>query len=67
MTAVALVDKSVSTALSADYNMFLPNIPGFAAAIFTTVSCYALASMQVRLQLQAAGVVPMQQCFMHSM
>jgi hypothetical protein len=47
--------------------MFLPNIPGFAAAIFTTVSCYALASMQVRLQLQAAGVVPMQQCFMHSM
>lgn len=30
-----------------DYNMFLPNIPGFAAAIFTTVSCYALASLQV--------------------
>lgn len=31
-----------------DYNMFLPNIPGFAAAIFTTVSCYALASLKVR-------------------
>jgi hypothetical protein len=36
-----------------DYNMFLPNIPGFAAAIFTTVSCYALASTQVCLCWQA--------------
>lgn len=27
--------------------MFLPNIPGFGAAIFTTVSCYALATLRV--------------------
>jgi hypothetical protein len=32
---------------AADYNMFLPNIPGLAAAIFTTVTCYALSSIQV--------------------
>jgi len=38
----------ISTLCTTDYNMFLPNIPGFAAAIFTTVSCYALASLKVR-------------------
>jgi hypothetical protein len=27
--------------------MFLPNIPGLAAAIYTSVTCYALASPQV--------------------
>ena len=32
-----------------DYNMFLPNIPGFCAALSTSVTCYALASRKVRL------------------
>ncbi|WIA12507.1 hypothetical protein OEZ85_012540 [Tetradesmus obliquus] len=27
-----------------DYNMFLPNIPGFVAALYTSVTCYGLAS-----------------------
>lgn len=30
-----------------DYNMFLPNIPGFIAALYTSITCYALASKKV--------------------
>lgn len=48
--AVALVCTASWVAYgfaSRDYNMFLGNIPGFTATLYTTVTSYALATRKV--------------------
>jgi hypothetical protein len=37
---------------SRDYNMFLANIPGFTATLYTTVTSHALATRKVIAQLR---------------